>query len=559
MSPTTCRGRRKRRAATLVPSALLSVAVGFPVATSIATESFRLIDDPRMQNDDSGTNGMRGYVNGFPYEVIQGHAIAEGDMVMGRVDYTGKVLPRLRQRGLGLARAFDRWPNGIVPYELSDDLSFRQMTRIDEAVEHWNSNSRMTLIERTADNADQYPDYVGFDDSGGCASWVGRIGGRQSVWVAELCPVGSIVHELGHAMGLFHEHTRPDRDNHVTVNWNNIQSGKEINFEIMSSGTKSYGPYDYGSIMHYGEYFFTNNGDRTIVAPANQTIGQRNALSDGDIDAINTMYATDLSLSVSSNVDGDKAELDVTVTNQGELGAHAVVLDLTFDNDTAWQESVSADPDWDCEADERLMRCELPLLSGGQVSRVNVSSAALAANSQTATVTLTPRTLDTNEANNRQTATLERPAGSPPPTASGPATGSGTDQDGGQSAGSPDTPDDNAPDSSTDEPETGAANPGPAPSPFAPLPAVGSGTDGGNTDNDNENSGAPPSLAGAENTDPDAEALQGERTAETDGGQGGDSTEVASAGGDSGGGSGHPALLLALLAMLGVRRGRAAG
>lgn len=39
------------------------------------------------------------------------------------------------------------------------------------------------------------------------------------------------IHELLHAVGIAHEQTRPDRDYYVTINYNNIQSGTEHNFQ----------------------------------------------------------------------------------------------------------------------------------------------------------------------------------------------------------------------------------------------------------------------------------------------------------------------------------------
>ena len=33
-----------------------------------------------------------------------------------------------------------------------------------------------------------------------------------------------VVHELMHTIGFWHEHTRPDRDQHITVNFNNVNA-----------------------------------------------------------------------------------------------------------------------------------------------------------------------------------------------------------------------------------------------------------------------------------------------------------------------------------------------
>lgn len=60
-----------------------------------------------------------------------------------------------------------------------------------------------------------------------CCSYVGRRGnGPQAISIGKNCDkFGIVVHELGHVIGFWHEHTRPDRDDHVTIIRDNIQPG----------------------------------------------------------------------------------------------------------------------------------------------------------------------------------------------------------------------------------------------------------------------------------------------------------------------------------------------
>lgn len=60
-----------------------------------------------------------------------------------------------------------------------------------------------------------------------CCSYVGRRGrGPQAISIGKNCDkFGIVVHELGHVIGFWHEHTRPDRDEHVVIIRDNIQPG----------------------------------------------------------------------------------------------------------------------------------------------------------------------------------------------------------------------------------------------------------------------------------------------------------------------------------------------
>jgi astacin len=118
-------------------------------------------------------------------------------------------------------------------------------------------------------------------------------GGQQDLSLADGCGFGAAVHEFGHAWGLWHEQSREDRDSFVTVNWQNITPGQEHNFNQHITDGDDIGAYDYGSIMHYGMYAFSKNGQPTIVPKqAGVTIGQRNGLSAGDIAAVHHLYRT---------------------------------------------------------------------------------------------------------------------------------------------------------------------------------------------------------------------------------------------------------------------------
>jgi len=219
-------------------------------------------------------------VQSVQVEILDGYVIIEGDIILGRQsDLMSRRSAAVNNR---------HWANAIIPYTIQS--GHPKKSSIEQAIQHVNSKTNLTLKPRTTEN-----DYVEFIVSGGCASFVGRIGGKQSIFIGN-CSFGSIVHEICHAAGFYHEQSRQDRDNYVTINWGNITPGRENNFHKYAAGNGTdLGAYDYGSIMHYPKWGFSNNGQNTIdikMPPGTPStvIGQRSGLSDSDISGINTIY-----------------------------------------------------------------------------------------------------------------------------------------------------------------------------------------------------------------------------------------------------------------------------
>ncbi|KFD59866.1 hypothetical protein M514_07738 [Trichuris suis] len=112
-----------------------------------------------------------------------------------------------------------------------------------------------------------------------------------------LYQVGIIIHELMHTTGFFHEQSRTDRDNYIRINWRNILPGASDQFDKYDSRSVDLlgATYDYDSIMHYGPYAFSRNGQRTIEAlkAGGETMGQRKGFSATDIYKLNKLYSCD--------------------------------------------------------------------------------------------------------------------------------------------------------------------------------------------------------------------------------------------------------------------------
>ncbi len=356
--------------------------------------------DPMLLNDYTLSLPTRGSSGGLEYEIIQGFAVFEGDILLGTVNADGNLKSTIRSRGLARSDFFGRWPDGIVPYTPPTRNSAIQQEKIAQAIEHWMENTSITFVERTEENADQYPNFLRFDSTNSCASFVGMQGGEQSIMVSDACSMGSVVHEIGHALGLFHEHTRPDRDNFAQIEWDEIVDGKEINFNILTAGVENVGPYDYGSIMHYGEYFFSATGKRTIIVPDGVSVGQRDGLSANDAESIDLMYATDLALlQPTANTTDAGLEIGVSIANQGSLGAHELELAVSIADDAQWQ-GISRDSGWECATIGVDLRCTRATMSEQTESRFTLLVNTDSGSSDTLSMNLTSRTVDINPGNN---------------------------------------------------------------------------------------------------------------------------------------------------------------
>lgn len=225
-------------------------------------------------------------------EVIDGQYVYSGDILVGENELTFVAPPEsVDPQTESVGRTGGRWPNNTVYYTISSDLPSK--SRVTNAIAHWEAKTALRFVQRTNQS-----DYITFRPGGGCSSYLGRVGGQQYITLASGCSTGSTIHEIGHAVGLYHEHTRGDRDNFINVNFNNISSGREHNFyTYIQRGTdgKDYtSTLDFSSIMLYSSYAFSSNGQPTITKKDGSTFNvQRSQLSTDDINGINQMYPSD--------------------------------------------------------------------------------------------------------------------------------------------------------------------------------------------------------------------------------------------------------------------------
>lgn len=266
-----------------------------PANPGAGTGEFRRGDpEENWLYGESRTGYIRG-PNGQPMLVrfidVNGIGYYQGDIVLGPVDgipTSPEQIP-LRQ-GPELGVAIDgyenRWGANHVPYVI--DGSIQNDAEILAGIDLIRQTTRLTFAPRVGQS-----NYVRFVATNECSSSVGMQGGQQEIRIDESrCFRGSVAHEILHALGMWHEMSRCDRDTYVTIQWANVVGGVlNNNFHKECDGATDYFQYDEGSIMHYGQFAACKNpcNGPTIVSNRGlgHLMGQRDSLSAMDRQTIN--------------------------------------------------------------------------------------------------------------------------------------------------------------------------------------------------------------------------------------------------------------------------------
>ncbi|KAM3920257.1 astacin-like metalloendopeptidase [Leptodactylus fuscus] len=200
------------------------------------------------------------------------------------------------------------WPKGAnglvsIPYILDPQFTNDDKAVITGAMMEFATLTCINFVPRTKE-----ADYLTILSDLGCWSMLGHLGGPQGVSLDRGgCLLhGVIQHELNHAIGFVHEHSRMDRDSYIKILWENITPGYNTSFDKIDTNNLGL-QYDYSSVMHYGKFAFSVDNSHPTMQPILNSavnIGQRIGLSTLDVAKINRLYNCNVCSSLLSSNKG---------------------------------------------------------------------------------------------------------------------------------------------------------------------------------------------------------------------------------------------------------------
>ena len=242
-----------------------------------------------------------------------GKAVYQGDILL---DHVTDSPNSPQSQSIGIAYSQYLWPKVGSVYQIpyTIDPASGDLTNLNNAITSFNSTFAGIIQLVSYNGQTNYIDF-NFDSSntsGVCEAFEGMVGGEQVVGGSGSCTVATILHEMGHTVGVWHEQSRPDRATYVNVNYGAVIKASRSNFDIISDNEQELSPYDYASVMEYPAFSFSRNGEPCIeTIPAGMPLSNPNGYSAADIDGIDRLYGViPTEVTVTSNPPGLQVIVD---------------------------------------------------------------------------------------------------------------------------------------------------------------------------------------------------------------------------------------------------------
>lgn len=279
-----------------VPSKDVSQNIIQPQVPSTPMPKTQVVEPPEKESEEPKQVNVRPqrYPPNLPessvyFEVIEGgYAITQGDILMGKIP---EDKPDLKN-GISEPKRTLLWPTNTIPYTISGEIS--NHGPIIEAINYFNQNTAVQFVPAEQGDED-FLVFIPIEEH--CASHVGRVGGAQAVLVSAKCGKTEVIHELMHALGFVHEHSRSDRDKYVEILWKNIQEPYLFQFnkmpdQMIHSYSGSVFNFDPESVMLYADTAFAKTlGQKTMRSKGRVALNpSRGELSRMDKERIYYLY-----------------------------------------------------------------------------------------------------------------------------------------------------------------------------------------------------------------------------------------------------------------------------
>ncbi len=264
---------------------------------------------PRREREIVGQLLFQGRLT--PYSIKDGQVVVEDHILLGpAAELLRERAPKGRNEALVIRSEGLRWTNSTVVYQFDPSLPEASRNEFLQATEFWQANTGLRFVPRSNETNFLRVSRL-LPDEGICFSNIGMQRGETLMRLADSCSLSTVTHEVGHAIGLYHEHVRADRDSYVSIDVSRAQLDQQSQFNPQISGAAESGPYDFGSLMHYAQFEFGRAG-LPVLFTIPRGISVREAKpTAGDLQAVSALYG-DVSSGtwVTTNPEGLEMEVD---------------------------------------------------------------------------------------------------------------------------------------------------------------------------------------------------------------------------------------------------------